>query len=286
MGKIQKESSSDNHKILKDILVAMILIFFVIWVLFPFTWMLSTSLKTNPEAMSIPITWTPQSPTLQSYTGIWKGYHFTIYFINSMLIASCTALFATFIGALAGYGFSRFKFRGRTFLIGAFLAIQMISGTVIIGPYFKILAKLGLYNTRFGLIIALTTICLPFCAWMTKGYFDTIPPEIDQAAMVDGCSRFQAFLLVVSPLAIPGMVATTLFSFLLAWQDLLWAQTLMVTESTRTVTVGLAFFVGQFQINWPMLMAATLVASLPSVLLYAFLQRALVSGLTAGAVKQ
>lgn len=284
--RIKKESPKDSLKIVKGILATAILTLFVIYNLFPFIWMLSTSLKTNPEAMSIPITWIPQSPTFQSYMGIWKGYHFTIYFINSMVVASSTALLATFIGALAGYGFSRFKFRGRAFLIGAFLAMQMISGAVIIGPYFKILAKLGLYNTRFGLMIALTTICLPFCAWMTKGYFDTIPPEIDQAAMVDGCSRFQAFLLVISPLAVPGMVATTLFSFLLAWQDLMWAQTLMSTESTRTVTAGLAFFVGQFQIDWPMLMAATLVASLPSVLLYAFLQRVLVSGLTAGAVKQ
>jgi len=284
--RIKRESPKDSLKIVKGILATTIITLFVIYNLFPFIWMLSTSLKTNPEAMSIPITWTPQRLTFQSYMGIWKGYHFTIYFINSVVVASSTALLATFIGALAGYGFSRFKFRGRTFLIGAFLAMQMISGAVIIGPYFKILAKLGLYNTRFGLMIALTTICLPFCVWMTKGYFDTIPPEIDQAAMVDGCSRFQAFLLVISPLAVPGMVATTLFSFLLAWQDLMWAQTLLSTESTKTVTVGLAFFVGQFQINWPMLMAATLVASLPSVLLYAFLQRVLVSGLTAGAVKQ
>lgn len=284
--RIKKESPKDSLKIVKGILATTIITLFVIYNLFPFVWMLSTSLKTNPEAMSIPITWTPQRLTFQSYMGIWKGYHFTVYFINSVVVASSTALLATFIGALAGYGFSRFKFRGRTFLIGAFLAMQMISGAVIIGPYFKILAKLGLYDTRFGLVIALTTICLPFCVWMTKGYFDTIPPEIDQAAMVDGCSRFQAFLLVISPLAVPGMVATTLFSFLLAWQDLMWAQTLLSTESTRTVTVGLAFFVGQFQINWPMLMAATLVASLPSVLLYAFLQRVLVSGLTAGAVKQ
>lgn len=286
MLRMQRENSKSSHKIIKGVLIVTLSTLFVMYALFPFAWMLATSFKTNPEAMSIPITWIPERPTFQSYTQIWKGYHFIIYFMNSMLVASSTALLATFIGALAGYGFSRSKFRGRTFLIGAFLATQMISGTVIIGPYFKILAKLGLYNTRFGLMIALTTICLPFCAWMTKGYFDTIPPEIDQAAMVDGCSRFQAFLLVVSPLAVPGMVATILFSFLLAWQDLLWAMTLTATESTRTVTVGLAFFVGQFQVNWPMLMAATLVASLPSVLLYVFLQRALVRGLTAGAVKQ
>ena len=120
--RIKKESPKDSLKIVKGILATAILTLFVIYNLFPFIWMLSTSLKTNPEAMSIPITWIPQSPTFQSYMGIWKGYHFTIYFINSMVVASSTALLATFIGALAGYGFSRFKFRGRAFLIGAFLA--------------------------------------------------------------------------------------------------------------------------------------------------------------------
>lgn len=283
---VQKADSRTRRKILKGFLTATLSTLLVIYVFFPFSWIVTTSLKTNPEAMSIPITWIPERLTFQNYFEIWEGYHFTIYFMNSMIVSSSTAFLSTFIGALAGYGFSRFKFRGKTFLIGAILATQMISGTVIIAPYFKMLAEIGLYNTRFGLIIALTTICLPFCAWMTKGYFDSIPREIDEAAIIDGCSRFQAFLFIVSPLAVPGMVATLLFSFLLAWQDLLWAMTLTATESTRTVTIGLSFFVGQFQVNWPMLMAATLVACLPSVLLYLVLQRALVSGLTAGAVKQ
>jgi ABC-type glycerol-3-phosphate transport system permease component len=217
---------------------------------------------------------------------MWRRYHFAVYFLNSIVISTSTALIATFVGALAGYGFSRFKFHGKTFILGAFLATQMISGAVIIGSYFKILVALGLYNTRLGLVIAYITICLPFCAWMAKGYFDTIPQEIDQAARVDGCTQFQCFLLVISPLAIPGMVATMLFSFLLAWQDLLWAMTLTATEAIRTVIIGLSFFVGEFQVNWPVLMAAALVASLPSVMLYLFLQKALVRGLTAGAVKQ
>lgn len=286
MLQMHRRSSKGNHKIIKGVLTGTFSGLLVMYVLFPFAWMLMTSLKTSSEAMMLPITWIPQRLTFQNYIQIWKGYHFITYFMNSMLIASSTALLASFVGALAGYGFSRFKFRGRTFLMAAFLATQMISGTVIIGTYFKVLAKLNLYNTRFGLIIAYITICLPFCAWLMKGYFDTVPPEIDQAAIVDGCSRFKAFFLVVFPLAIPGMVATMLFSFLLAWQDLLWALTLTATESTRTVTVGLAFFIGQFQVNWPMLMAAALVGSLPSVLLYVFLQKALVKGLTAGAVKQ
>ena len=258
----------------------------IVLILFPIAWMALTSMKTNSEALSIPITWFPRNFTLRSYIDIWVGYHFTTYFFNSSVVSIAAALISTFIGAIAGYGFSRYNFRGRALLLGFFLTTQMISGTVIIGPYFKILTSLGLYNTRLGLIIAFTTIALPFCTWMTKGYFDTIPKEIDQAAKVDGCSPGRTFLSIVAPLAVPGMVSTLLFGFLLAWQDLLWSLVLIATEAKRTITVGLSFFVGQFQIDWPMLMAATLLASVPSVLAYIFLQRQLVEGLTAGAVKQ
>jgi multiple sugar transport system permease protein len=206
--------------------------------------------------------------------------------MNSIIVSSATAFVSTFVGALAGYGFSRFHFKGRKLLLGFVLTTQMISGVLVIGPYFRIMASLGLYNTRTSLIIAFTTIALPFCIWMTKGFFDSIPKEIDEAAMIDGCSRWTAFLHAGLPLVIPGMVATFLFAFLLAWQDLLWTMSLTSTESTRTVTMAMAFFVGEFRIRWPTLMASTLIGSAPSIIMYACLQRFLVSGFTAGAVKQ
>ncbi len=272
--------------ILPKALIWVFLILVCIYCLIPFAWMLSTSLKTESEAFRIPPTWIPLEPTIDSYIGIWVRKNFGIYFLNSTIISLATAILSTFFGALAGYGFSRFLFRGRKFLIGFFLATQMLPGVLLVGPYFKILSRFGLYDTRTGLIIAFLTICLPFSTWMMKGFIDKVPVELDQSAMVDGCSRLGLFFKIVLPIVAPGMVATILFAFLLAWGDLLWALCLTSSENMITVTLGIARTVGEFRIIWPMLMAGSLVGGMPAILLYIFLQRLLVQGLTAGAVKE
>jgi ABC-type glycerol-3-phosphate transport system permease component len=256
-----------------------------LFALFPVGWMLSTSLKSEAEAFALPVRWIPQRPTLQAYVEMWTLKPFGIYFWNSLVVSGVTALLSTAVGALAGYGFSRFRFRFRTWLMGGFLATQMISGVLVIGPYFQILAAVELYNTLTGLIIAYVTICLPFAAWMSKGYFDSIPKELDEAGLVDGASRLQIFLRIIMPIALPGTVATLLFGFLLAWQDLLWALCLISIDEKRTVTLGVAFTVGEFIVKWPMLTAASLIGSLPTIILYLFLQRFYVEGLARGAVK-
>jgi multiple sugar transport system permease protein len=262
------------------------LILVTLYCLFPFAWMLTTSLKTEAEAFRMPPTWIPVEPTGASYIGIWVRKNFGTYFFNSTVISLATALLSTFFGALAGYGFSRFLFKGRRFLIGFFLATQMLPGVLLVGPYFKILSKVGLYDTRTGLIIAFLTICLPFSTWMMKGFIDKVPDELDQSAMVDGCSRMGIFFKIILPIVAPGMVATILFAFLLAWGDLLWALCLTSSEPMITVTLGIARTVGEFRIVWPMLMAGSLVGGMPAIILYVFLQRLLVQGLTAGAVKE
>ncbi len=267
-------------------IVWVFLILVTLYCLFPFAWMLSTSLKTEAEAFRMPPTWIPVEPTGASYIGIWVRKSFGTYFFNSTVISLATALLSTFFGALAGYGFSRFLFKGRRFLIGFFLATQMLPGVLLVGPYFKILSKVGLYDTRTGLIIAFLTICLPFSTWMMKGFIDKVPDELDQSAMVDGCSRMGIFFKIILPIVAPGMVATILFAFLLAWGDLLWALCLTSSEPMITVTLGIARTVGEFRIIWPMLMAGSLVGGMPAIILYVFLQRLLVQGLTAGAVKE
>ena len=267
-------------------IVWVFLILVTLYCLFPFAWMLSTSLKTEAEAFRMPPTWIPVEPTGASYVGIWVRKNFGTYFFNSTVISLATALLSTFFGALAGYGFSRFLFKGRRFLIGFFLATQMLPGVLLVGPYFKILSKVGLYDTRTGLIIAFLTICLPFSTWMMKGFIDKVPDELDQSAMVDGCSRMGIFFKIILPIVAPGMVATILFAFLLAWGDLLWALCLTSSEPMITVTLGIARTVGEFRIVWPMLMAGSLVGGMPAIILYVFLQRLLVQGLTAGAVKE
>ena len=256
-----------------------------IFALLPVVWMLSTSLKTETEALSLPVHWFPQHPTLGAYVEMWTLKPFGIYSLNSIAVSGVTAVVSTVLGALAGYGFSRFNFRGKASLLAFFLATQMISGVLVIGPYFQLLAAVQLYNTLAGLIIAYVTICLPFAAWMSKGYFDSIPRELDEAGLVDGASRLEIFSRIIMPIAVPGTVSTLLFAFLLAWQDLLWALCLISTDEKRTVTLGVAYTVGEFIIKWPMLTAASLIGSLPTILLYLFLQRFYVEGLARGAVK-
>jgi multiple sugar transport system permease protein len=280
-----KVGSFNTNKIFTKTLLWLFLIVLCLYCLFPFAWMLSTSLKTEAEAFRIPPTWMPENLTVDSYIGIWVRKNFDIYFFNSTIISLATAVLSTFFGALAGYGFSRFFFKGRRFLIGFFLATQMLPGVLLVGPYFKILSKVGLYDTRTGLIIAFLTICLPFSTWMMKGFIDKVPVELDQSAMVDGCTRMGVFFKIVLPVIAPGMVATILFAFLLAWGDLLWALCLTSSEPMITVTLGIARTVGEFRIVWPMLMAGSLVGGMPAIILYIFLQRLLVEGLTAGAVK-
>ena len=205
------------NTIFPKILVWTFLLLVCIYCLIPFVWMLSTSLKTEAEAFRIPPAWIPDDPTVDSYIGIWVRKNFGIYFFNSTVISLATAVLSTFFGALAGYGFSRFFFKGRKFLIGFFLATQMLPGVLLVGPYFKILNRFGLYDTRTGLIVAFLTICLPFSTWMMKGFIDKVPQELDHSAMVDGCSRMGIFFKIVLPIVAPGMVATILFAFLLAW---------------------------------------------------------------------
>jgi ABC-type glycerol-3-phosphate transport system permease component len=278
-------TSNQRERRLDAVMSYSLLTVSALFALLPVAWMLSTSLKSESEALSLPIHWIPQQPTIGAYVEMWTLKPFALYFWNSIVVSGVTAALSTIVGGLAGYGFSRFHFRGRTSLLAFFLATQMISGVLVIGPYFRILAAVELYNTLTGLVIAYVTICLPFAAWMSKGYFDSIPRELDEAGLVDGASRLQIFLRIICPIAVPGTVSTLLFAFLLAWQDLLWALCLISIDEKRTVTLGVAFSVGEFIIKWPMLTAASLIGSLPTIILYLFLQRYYVEGLARGAVK-
>ena len=184
----------------------------LLFVIMPFFWMVVTSLKTEPEALKSPPTWLPKELTFDSgYVGIWTRKSFGVFFLNSIIVSLSTAACSTFVGSLAGYGFSRFNFKGRTALIGLILASQMLPGVLLVGPYFKMLARIDLYNTYIGLIIAFTSITLPFSTWMLKGFVDTVPEELDEQAMVDGCTPFGAYRRIVLPLittvaTIPGVI--------------------------------------------------------------------------------
>lgn len=276
-----------KRKLRFGLVVAYIILALVLlYTLTPFLWMVVTSLKTDKEAVAIPPTLWPKKPTLEAYIQILIWGNFPIWFLNSTIISLGTALLSTLIGSFAAYGFSRFTFRGRATLIGIILASQMLPGVLLVGPYFKMLTTVGLYNTYPGLILAFTTITLPFSTWMLKGFTDTVPEELDDAAQIDGCTPMGTFFRVVLPLIAPGMVATVIFAFLLSWGDLLWVLVLTSGEEMTTVTLGLTRLVTQFRIIWPQLMAGSVVGALPPLILYLLLQNYLVEGLTAGAVKE
>lgn len=252
----------------------------------PFFWMLISSFKTELEVISYPATLLPETFTTEAYRKIWVQEGFLLYFKNSLIVSLSTAVLSSVVGIFAGYGFSRFRFRGRLAIMTAFLATQMIPGVLLVGPYFKLLTITGLYNTLTGLILAQTSITLPFSVWMMKGYMDTVPLEIDQAAEIDGASRLQTMFLCIVPLVLPGLVATTIFAFLLSWGDLLWALCLISEQSKQTMTLGITQLVGQFRVQWSEIMAATVIASVIPATLYLLLQRYLVQGFAEAAVKE
>lgn len=262
------------------------LIVMAIYNLVPFFWMATSSLKTDYEVIDYPATILPRVVTVGAYSRMWIQENLFQYFINSLIVSVSTAAISSLVGAFAAYGFSRFFFRGRSTLMTIFLASQMIPGVLLVGPYFKMLSYVELYNTLFGLILSQTTITLPFSIWMLKGYVDTIPIAIDQAAMVDGASRTRTFLLVVLPNILPGLVATIIFAFLLSWGDLLWALCLISEKSKQTMTLGITQLVGQFRVQWSEIMAATMITTIVPAVLYLMLQNFLIRGFTEGAVKE
>lgn len=190
------------------------------------------------------------------------------------------------IATLGGYGLSRFRFRGRGFLSYFILTTQVLPGSLLIIPLYVIMGNLQLLDTRIGLVAAYCTFSVPFCTWMMKGFFDTIPISLEEAARVDGAGRFRIFSTVVLPLTVPGLVATGIFSFINGWNEYLFASTFMKSYENWTLPVGIASFQGQYTTNWGTLMAGAVLITIPVVILFLLLQKHLVSGMTAGAVKQ
>jgi multiple sugar transport system permease protein len=256
-----------------------------VFCLFPFAWIVATAFKDLSETFQIPPTWLPKRLSLENFVKIWTIQSFGRYFFNSLVISGATTLLSIVLASLAGYGFSRFKLPGGRAMMVGVLTAQMFPGIVLLIPYFTIASRAQMLNTYPVLILAYTSFSLPFCVWMMKGFFDGIPTELDEAAVIDGCSSLGAFLRVVLPLSLPGIVATAIFSFLVAWNEYLFAVVLATRESMYVVTVGIASNIGQFRIQWNELMAGAVLATIPTIILYALLERHLVRGLSAGAVK-
>ncbi|MAS35770.1 MAG: sugar ABC transporter permease [Anaerolineaceae bacterium] len=251
----------------------------------PILWTIITSLKPEQDIVTSQLQYLPRNITFDNYVAIWTRSGYPRLIGNSAIVTIITLVICIIIGTLAAYGFSRYQFRGRNQLLLLYLVIRMFPVVLMIVPLWIMMRGFGLLNTHFGLGIAYTTFLLPICIWMMKGFFDAIPPELEDAARIDGCTRLSALFRVVLPLARGGLVATAVFIGIAAWNEYLFALMFTNSQSSQTWPVGLALMVGEFQLPWGALSAGGVISIIPVIILFGIVQQSLVRGLTAGAVK-
>ncbi|WP_028035113.1 carbohydrate ABC transporter permease [Chelativorans sp. J32] len=256
------------------------------FLLFPIYWLVVTALATSAELSQLPPTFWPESPQWETFTKVWAERPIPLWLLNSTLAALGSVALSMFVSVLAGYSLSRFSVRGGHSLGLFILTAKMLPATLLVIPLFSIFRSVGLIGSLWSLVIAHSTLIIPFTTWMMKGYFDTIPRELEQAAMVDGCSPLSAMVRVILPIATPGLAATALYAFVLSWADYAYARTFLTNEQgSWTANLGITTMKGEYVTDWNEIAAAAVFIAVPIIVIYLFLERYLVGGLTAGAEK-
>lgn len=253
--------------------------------LFPYVVMLITSLKSPSEVFSIPPTFFPVEWTFKNYIDIWNVIPLGTYLLNTIGVAVGATILALFCAIPASYVLSRLQFKGKRMYMYLVLVTQMFSPIVLLVGLYRVIHWLGLMDTIWGLILVNAAFTQAFAIWLLTGYFSTIPRELEQAAWIDGCTRFKALRKVVLPLAVPGIITTVIFVFVMTWNEFVVALTIISSNEAKPLTVGIYAFFGMFNIQWQYVFATSLIATVPVVLLFLSVDKYLVSGLTAGAVK-
>jgi len=251
----------------------------------PILWGVVTALKLPEQILTYPPQWIPTPPSLHSLVQAWQQSNLPIYFRNSVVVTTASLALSLVVGAHAAYGLARFRFTGQSMLLVGLLATSMIPGIAILVPLYDLAVKTGLYNNFLGLILVYTAWNVPILVWLLKGFFESVPIELEEAALVDGCSRLKSFYRIVLPMARPGLLSGGVMVLMFCWNDFLIAFTLTISEEKRLLSVGLYTYISNFGIEWGPLMAATVIALVPVVVVFFLLQRRLVEGLMAGAVK-
>lgn len=276
---------SRTRRIVDAIALYAAVLAYVGFALFPIYWTVKISVTPQSLLYSEGIRLWPSAMTLENYRTVLAASDFPRYFANSLIVSVATALIVTGVASLAGYALSRFRFRGKTWVSLLLLLTQTFPLVMVIPPIFRIMGQLGLTDNLYGLIVIYTAFNIAFATFLMQSFFDGVPKELEDAAMIDGCTRAMALRRVILPLTLPGMGATVAFVFTAAWSELLFALMLINSEDQKTFSVGLLTFIGKFAVDWGQMMAASVLALIPVCIFFAFLQRYLVTGLTAGAVK-
>lgn len=273
-------------KILRRIILYGLLLIAVFWSVFPLFWVFISSIKPDTETYAFQQTLFPKHPTFGNYLTLFKVTDFSLWLRNSTIMAVTTTLAVVALASMGAYAMSRFKFRFFEYFGRVTLLAYMMPAIILVVPIFFILFKIKLTNSLFGLLLVYTGTRLPFGLWLLRSYFQGIPLELEEAAMVDGATRFQAFRKVILPQAVPGIISTSIFTFSVTWHEFLFASILLFSGSKQTLSAGVASFLSEDWIySWGVLMAAGVMVSLPLVLFYAFLQRYLIAGWGGGSLK-
>lgn len=277
-------SVTTSRRLVKGVSNALLALM-VVWTAIPFYWMLVTSLKPDKEIYGYEATLIPHAPSLAHYFTIFRDTPYLLFLRNSVSVAVGSTLLSIVIGCLGAYAIARLNFPGRNFLARALVVTYLVPPSLLFIPLFALMSAIRLTDSLFGLTLAYLGSDVPFCTWLLMGYFRSVPVELEEAALVDGCNRVTALIRVILPLALPAIVVVIFFSFTRAWNEFLYAHVFTSTNSARTLTTGLAIFMNEDVFFWGPLMASTILSALPPVLMFLLLQRWVVQGLTLGGVK-
>ncbi|MDP9145409.1 MAG: carbohydrate ABC transporter permease [Actinomycetota bacterium] len=262
-----------------------LLVVLLVWTLVPFYWMVATSLKKDKEIYGFEATLVPRQPTLDAYRRLFAQTPFVKYLRNSTIIAVSTTVASLVLGCLGAYALARLRFRGRAVIARGLIFTYLVPQSLLFIPLFAVMATLALTDTLKGLTLAYLGFTLPFCTWLLLGYFRSVPLELEEAALVDGCSRLGALVRIILPMSLPALAVVAFFSFTQAWNEFLYANVFVNSVDARTITTGLTLFIVEDVFFWGPMMAAACLATVPPVLVYLVFQRWVVKGLTLGAVK-
>ncbi len=258
--------------------------FFTLLMVFPVYWLFATSMKADVDMYKIPPLWFP-NPTLNNYQQAFAMRPLWQYVINSIVITTVTTVISVLVGSMAGYGFSRFKFKGSGWLMMGILATRMIPPITLVFPLFIVMRNLHLLDTYLSLILAYTTFNTPFAIFLMYGFFENVPQELEEAAVIDGCSRMAAFYRIILPISLPGVISTSIMCILLAWKDFLWALRFTYSPASQTIPVGITTYISNVGIAWGPVTAVGSLSVIPLLIFSLIVQKYMVKGLMAGAVK-
>jgi multiple sugar transport system permease protein len=261
-----------------------VLAVWLVFTVFPLYWMALTSIRPVREVTQ-KIYFPKSNSTLDSYRTLFSQYAFGTYLRNSLVVALAAAAFVIFVGLLGAYALARYKFKGKSQIMLVFLVTQMIPALIALAPLYLLLSNVGLLNSLVGLTLCYVGGMVPFATIMLRGFLQRIPPELDEAAMIDGCNRFTALFRVVFPVALPGIAATFIFAFVQCWNELFLAMILIDSDGNKTFPVAMRSFIGAYYIEWGGLAASVMIGIIPTVLIFALMSKFMISGLTAGIVK-